>query len=105
MLAIYVCVALPANKPIQALTIVKTEARVERGKYLATHVAVCVDCHSTRDWRAFSGPVVAGTWGMGGEIMDHSKGFPGEIHTPNITPFALKYWTDGELLRAHHYRC
>jgi mono/diheme cytochrome c family protein len=100
IVATYVFVALPANKPIAALEIEKTEARLARGKYLAMHVAVCIDCHSTRDWSTFSGPVVPGSWGKGGEIMDHSKGFPGDIHTPNITPFALKNWTDGELLRA-----
>ncbi|RYD77810.1 MAG: c-type cytochrome [Sphingobacteriales bacterium] len=100
MLATYVYVALPADKPVAALQIERTPARIERGKYLATHVAVCIDCHSTRDWSAFSGPVVPGTLGKGGGIMDHSKGFPGDIRTPNITPFGLKDWSDGELVRA-----
>ena len=96
----YVYFALPSNEPVAALEIESTPARLARGEYLATHVAVCVDCHSTRDWSVYSGPIVPGTYGMGGEIMDHSKGFPGDIHVPNITPAALKNWTDGDLLKA-----
>ena len=99
-LATYVYVALPGDIPAPELSIEFTAERLERGKYLASHVAVCMDCHSTRDWSVFSAPVVPGTLGKGGEIMDRSKGLPGEIHTPNITPFALHDWTDGEIARA-----
>jgi len=61
---------------------------------------VCIDCHSTRDWTYFSGPVVPGTEGKGGEIFDQTQGFPGKYIAPNITPFHLKNWTDGEIFRA-----
>ena len=96
----YVYFALPANEPVAPLKIEATPARLARGEYLATHVAVCVDCHSTRDYSIFSAPIVPGTYGQGGEIMDHKQGFPGEIHVPNITPATLQNWSDGEVLRA-----
>jgi cytochrome c553 len=40
-----------------------------------------------------------GTAGEGGEVFDSKVGFPGEVHVPNITPYNLKGWTDGELFR------
>ena len=73
---------------------------MERGRYLANHVAVCIDCHSKRDWSLFSGPVVPGTEGSGGEIFDQNAGFPGKIYSPNLTPAALSSWSDGELYNA-----
>lgn len=97
---IYVTQFLP-NIPVQAdLKIEVTPERVERGRYLAHHVAVCVDCHSTRDWAAFSGPVKPGTLGVGGEKFDQKMNFPGSFVAPNITPHALASWSDGELYRA-----
>lgn len=77
-----------------------TPARVEAGKYLANHVMVCVDCHSARDWSLFSGPVKPGTEGSGGEVFSEEMGFPGRFVARNITPYNLKNWTDGQLLRA-----
>ncbi len=77
-----------------------TPERVERGKYLANHVTICIDCHSTRDWSKMSGPIVPGTEGKGGEVFDERMGFPGKFVAPNITPFHLKTWTDAELYRA-----
>lgn len=77
-----------------------TPQRVERGKYLATSVAVCIDCHSTRDWSLFSGPLVAGTEGQGGEKFAKEFGFPGTFYARNITPYKLSGWTDGEIFRA-----
>lgn len=73
---------------------------VERGKYLANHVAVCIDCHSKRDWSLFSGPVVAGTEGSGGEVFDENAGFPGKIYSSNLTPAVFSSWSDGEIYRA-----
>ncbi|MCB1171030.1 MAG: c-type cytochrome, partial [Leptospiraceae bacterium] len=73
---------------------------VERGRYLANHVAVCVDCHSVRDWSHYSGPIVPGTEGRGGEVFDQKLGFPGRFIAKNITSAALKEWNDAELARA-----
>ncbi|SEM28273.1 Cytochrome c [bacterium A37T11] len=82
------------------LKIERTAARVERGKYLANHVTVCIDCHSRRDWSLFSGPVVKGSEGSGGEKFDRKAGFPGTIYATNLTPYQLSSWTDGEIYRA-----
>ena len=51
----------PSNEKVEV-----TPVRLERGKYLANHVAVCMDCHSTRDWSKYAGPIIAGTLGKGG---------------------------------------
>jgi len=95
----YVQTALPNVGAAPTLTIDRTPERVERGKYLAWHVAACMDCHSTRDWKLFAGPLVAGTLGKGGEKFDQQYGFPGAFYSRNITPFGLKDYTDGELFR------
>jgi Cytochrome c len=74
---------------------------VERGHYLANHVAVCIDCHSQRDVTKFSLPVVPGTEGGGaGFPFGKDEGVPGMVFAPNITPFALKDWTDDEIAKA-----
>jgi mono/diheme cytochrome c family protein len=86
--------------PLKEIKVNATADRVERGRYLANHVLVCIDCHSTRDWTKFSGPVTAGTEGKGGEKFDESLGFPGVFISANITPYHLSGWTDGELYRA-----
>jgi mono/diheme cytochrome c family protein len=96
----YVKTMLPNVGPPPDLTVEITPEKVERGKYLANHVSVCMDCHSARDWSIFSGPLVPGTLGKGGEIFDEKLGFPGRFVAPNITPYGLKNWTDGELFRA-----
>lgn len=88
------------NIPVENVKIEYTPERLERGKYLASSVAQCVDCHSQRDWSRFSGPTIPGTEGKGGEIFDQKIGFPGKYYAPNLTPFHLKDWSDGELFRA-----
>jgi len=59
-----------------------------------------MDCHSKRDWNKFSGPLIESTYGQGGEEFTQEIGLPGKYYARNITPFALKSWTDGEILRA-----
>lgn len=76
---------------------------VERGEYLANHVAGCMDCHSKRDFSKFSGPVVPGSEGGGGMVFDQKWGLPGVLIGKNITPDAetgIGAWTDDEILRA-----
>lgn len=77
-----------------------TAAKIERGKYLANHVSVCMDCHSTRDWSLYSAPLIPGSQGKGGERFGPEVGVPGEVYSRNITPAGLTNWTDGEILRA-----
>jgi hypothetical protein len=79
--------------------------RVERGSYLAHHVAGCMDCHSKHEWTKFSGPMVAGTEGMGGEAFDHKliDGIPGVVYARNITPdpeTGIGNWTDEDIIKA-----
>ncbi|HRO09069.1 MAG TPA: c-type cytochrome [Saprospiraceae bacterium] len=100
VLLAYIKFALPNVGPAPDLKIEITQDKIERGSYLANHVMLCMDCHSTRDWNHFSGPMVAGTEGKGGEKFDQKLGFPGTYIAPNITPFNLKTWTDGEIFRA-----
>jgi len=96
----YVTQALPDIPLPTDLKVEITPERVARGEYLANSVCVCMDCHSTRDWNKFSGPLVPGTLGKGGERFDQSMEFPGEFYARNVTPFALKDWSDGEIYRA-----
>jgi mono/diheme cytochrome c family protein len=77
-----------------------TPARLERGKYLAHHVTVCMDCHSTRDWTKLSGPPLPGTLGRGGDKFDkETAGIPGILYAKNITPAGIGRYSDGELMR------
>lgn len=99
-LLIYVKTMLPNVGPAPELQIEITPDKIERGKYLANHVMLCMDCHSTRDWNSYSGPMVPGTEGKGGEVFDQTLGFPGKYIAPNITPYNLKNWSDGEIFRA-----
>ena len=75
---------------------------VERGRYLANHVAICMTCHSERDYSYLGGPPKPGTEGRGGltipELFKAPRGLV--IPAPNLTPAALGDWTDGEIFRA-----
>jgi mono/diheme cytochrome c family protein len=97
---LYIKLALPNVGKSEYLSVKPTASRLERGKYLATNVCVCVDCHSTRNWNEFSGPLVDGTLGKGGEVFDQRFGFPGSFYSKNITPSGIGDWSDGEVLRA-----
>lgn len=96
----YVKLAMPGIPVDTTLKVEVTPARLERGRYLAHHVAVCMDCHSGRDMSKFGFPMAPGTLGKGGMALDEQFGFPGSFTPPNITPAALASWTDGELYRA-----
>lgn len=89
----------PKVDPAEEISIDYTPDRIERGAYLANHVAVCMDCHSKRDFSQFSGPPTPGTLGAGGDRFDHKIGLPGVFYAKNITPFGIGDYTDGELFR------
>lgn len=95
----YVKAALPDVGEPEDLTIEYTPERIERGRYLANSVCVCMDCHSTRDFTKFSGPLVEGTLGKGGDRFDQTVGMPGVFFPKNITPEGISRYTDGELFR------
>jgi mono/diheme cytochrome c family protein len=95
----YLKVALPNVGDPEDITVEATPDRIERGRYLANTVTACMDCHSVRDWSKFSGPPTKGTLGKGGDRFDQTVGVPGVFYAKNITPFGIKRYTDGELLR------
>jgi mono/diheme cytochrome c family protein len=97
--ASYVKFALPNVGAAPELTVELTSERIQRGEYLANHVTVCMDCHSSRDWSIYSAPIAPGTLGMGGEYFGQEMGFPGKFYSRNITPSNLRNWTDGEIFR------
>lgn len=97
---LYIYMAYPSVGAPSAVTVQVTPERIERGAYLAQHVVGCVDCHSSRDWRYYAGPIVKGTEGRGGERFGEELGMPGTLYAPNITPAAIANWTDGDLIRA-----
>jgi mono/diheme cytochrome c family protein len=99
-LYVYFLVILPPDLPVPDLTIERTPARVERGRYLASAVFGCMYCHSERDWDLFGGPPKPGMLGKGGERFDESSGLPGAVIAPNLTPYHLGDWSDGEIYRA-----
>src|SRR5690606_6445097 len=97
---IYLNTAFPDVEPPKDIKVEATPERIARGEYLALYVAVCIDCHSERDWTKFAGPIKPGTEGSGGELFDENIGFPGRVITKNLTPANLGSWSDGELIRA-----
>lgn len=99
-LLIFIKTALPNVGAPLDINIDKSAKNIERGQYLANHVMVCMDCHSKRDWSKYSGPIVPNSLGMGGEIFDQKQGFPGKYIAPNLTPYHLSNWSDGEIFRA-----
>ena len=95
----YIKTALPNVGEAEDLKIEYTRGRIERGRYLAHSVTVCMDCHAVRDWSKFSGPPTPGTLGKGGDRFDQSVGMPGVYYAKNITPHGISRYTDGELYR------
>lgn len=101
LLALAVVVSTKPNVgPAPTLTITATPELVARGSYLFNHGAACVACHTPWDKTRFSFPPVAGKEGSGGEAFGANDGVPGVIYAANLTPAALKDWSDGEIYRA-----
>ena len=98
--ASYVTFALPNVGDAENIKVDITPQRVAHGKYLVNNVVSCVDCHSRRDMSKFAGPIDTTMLGIGGGKFTADEGFPGHVIVPNITPYKLKDWTDGELFRA-----
>jgi hypothetical protein len=96
----YLFLALPRVGAAPDVRVEITPERVARGKYLANHVAMCLTCHSERDWTKFGAPVPPGAEGSGGMVWGRAQGLPGEFKPGNLTPAGLKDWTDGEVVRA-----
>ena len=98
-LLVYVKAALPDVGNAPDIKVELTPERIKRGEYLANHVTLCVDCHSERNYNLWSGPLVEGSWGKGGEAFTEAQGFPGKFYARNISQSHLQSWTDGEIYR------
>jgi cytochrome c553 len=95
----YVKTALPDVGAPPNLKVDQSPDHIKRGEYLANHVSLCVDCHSARDYSLWSGPIIPGTLGQGGEAFTQAQGFPGTFYARNISQSHLHSWTDGEIYR------
>src|SRR5690349_12196014 len=62
-----------------------TPEAIERGRYLANHVAACVACHSEVDEDQPGEPMREGRVGSGRDFGD-LPGFPGHMRAANLTP-------------------
>jgi cytochrome c553 len=87
----------PTSTAVQPAAGDQAAAQLARGDYLVKHVALCLDCHSTRDWSIETAPIIPGTEGGGGELF---PGPHGKLIAPNITPAAIGKWTDDQLYAA-----
>ena len=97
---VYFNSVFPKVDPPSPEKIAVTPSRLERGKYIANHITVCIDCHSARDWSRLYGPITPGTIGKGGDSFNEANaGVPGVIYAKNITPVGIGGYTDGELMR------
>lgn len=96
----YVSTALPDVGPPPDIQIERTADRIERGRYLANNVMVCMHCHTPQDKAKFAHPLKTDSLGAGGVLFSDEEGLPGKYYSPNITPAALGDWTDGEIYRA-----
>lgn len=92
----------PKMRPPTDVKAPNTPEAIERGKYLANHVYVCLGCHSKLDDNVNGRPITAGMAGSGRDFGPDPL-FPGRCRTHNLTPdknVGIGNWTDGEVLRA-----
>jgi hypothetical protein len=87
----------PRVSPPKKLSLAGGEEMYDRGKYLVNHVTMCMDCHADKQQEYFSGPIVKGTEGKGGQQI---PGVPGEVYASNITRYGLQGWRDENVLHA-----
>lgn len=98
--AAYLNLAFPKVSPPESVKIDPSPERLARGKYLAENVTGCFGCHSDRHLDQYNFPLKEGTLGQGGFLFDKKlMGLPGSLYSRNITPYHLKDYTDGELVR------
>lgn len=91
----------PKARPLTARKFESTPQRIERGRYLFTALAGCLDCHSQHNWQEHGAPVIPGTEG-GGQFFDMPD-LPGHVVAANITPdveTGAGSWSDDQIARA-----
>jgi len=100
-LAGFVILKAPSASVPRAGQVPVSPERIERGKYLFHHVALCVDCHTPRDITKYPMPIDPQKVGQGWVWPVEEQG--SSLVAPNITPdmeTGLGRWTDGEKIRA-----
>jgi mono/diheme cytochrome c family protein len=83
-------------RALRDITVSRTPARVERGRYLSEGLLQCFVCHSERDWKKPGGPPSATLKGAGAVWRTG-------LTAPNLTPdneTGIGTWTDDMLIRA-----
>ena len=99
----YLYVRKPVQTSPSSIKVAMTPERIARGAYIFTSIADCDGCHSQRDYTLVNGPVVPSGRGRGTLLSEFTKGLPGVVVAPNITPdkeTGIGTWTDGEKIRA-----
>jgi mono/diheme cytochrome c family protein len=100
--AVRVGVLAPAARPAPDVKAPSTPEAIERGRYLANGIAMCVSCHSPSHGDEPGQPIIPGHEFEGRELTE-MVGFPGQVRTANLTSdveTGIGGFTDGELLRA-----
>ena len=99
----------PRMRAAPELEVPQDQALIERGEYIANHLAICVTCHSERLWdEPGAPPNPDGRFAGGNEWSEETvsvdgRGFPGSLYSTNLTQhpeYGLGAWTDGEVMRA-----
>lgn len=91
---------LPLARPLTDRTFEATPARLQRGRYLAENVLMCIWCHSERDSTAPGWPPVEGREGAG-RVVWEEEGH--RMVAPNLSPDSATgagSWPDDALARA-----
>jgi mono/diheme cytochrome c family protein len=94
-------VLFPKVRPAREMTAPTSADAVERGRYLANNVFVCMGCHSGTNEGVPGDPVDPNKLGAGHDF--DLIGFPGHVRAPNLTPdpkTGIAKWSDGEIVRA-----
>ncbi len=99
-LAIFLTI-FPRVSPAPHMIVDISEAHIKRGSYLFNHVMGCRGCHTPiiRP-AAYSFPTEPARIGAGRQMDGAEVNLPAQLHSPNITPFELSGWSDGEIYRA-----
>lgn len=84
----------PKHINLETFKLDKSAEAIQRGEYLANHVAACVDCHTPKNGSKDS--LFAGS----NSEFTSQYGFPGNYYAANLTPYKLKNWSDAEIFRA-----
>jgi mono/diheme cytochrome c family protein len=91
----------PRARPLSNRRFESTPARLERGRYLVTGVAGCIECHSERDTTAEDLPIKPGREGAGTLFLSNPA--LGTVYASNITPdkeTGIGNWSDDQIARA-----